>query len=123
MSHEKFKSCIDACNQCASECEHCATSCLHEKDNQNLAICVELDRFCADMCKTAAAFLARCDEHTHSFAVKFCGLCAEICDACAAECEKHSDLEHCKTCAEACHKCAVECQNINKEQQPGRNAA
>jgi hypothetical protein len=32
MSHEKFKTCIDACNQCAAECEkrsdleHCKKS-------------------------------------------------------------------------------------------------
>ena len=49
MSHEKFKNCIDACNDCAADCEHCATSCLHENDGQMYAKCIELDRYCADM--------------------------------------------------------------------------
>ncbi len=34
MSHEKFKICIDACNQCTSECEHYVTVCSHEKNSQ-----------------------------------------------------------------------------------------
>ena len=39
-------------------------SCLHENDRQMYAKCIELDRYCADMCRTAAAFMARSDEHT-----------------------------------------------------------
>lgn len=113
MSHEKFKTCIDACNQCASECEHCATSCCHEEDAKMMGKCIELDHYCADMCRTAAAFMARSDEHTISFVNKFCDLCAEICDACAKECEKHSHMEHCKRCAEVCRKCAEECRAMS----------
>lgn len=114
MSHEKFKVCIDACNECASECEHCATACSNEKEANALAQCIELDRYCADMCRTAAAFMARSDEHTIGFVNKFCNLCAEICNACATECEKHSHMEHCKKCAEACRKCATECSKMSK---------
>lgn len=113
MSHEKFKSCIDACNQCAVECEQCATLCLHEKDIQMVVRCMEYDRYCADMCRMAAAFMARSDEHTISFVNKFCDLCAEMCDACATECEKHSHMEHCKKCAVACRKCAKECRMMS----------
>jgi hypothetical protein len=114
MSHEKFKVCIDACNDCASECEHCATACSNEPNAAMLAKCIELDRYCADMCRMAAAFIARSDEHTISFVNKFCSLCAEICNTCADECEKHAHMEHCKKCAEACRKCAVECSKMGK---------
>jgi len=114
MSHEKFKTCIDACNKCSAECEHCATVCSHEKDAQALAKCIELDRYCADMCRTAVAFMSRSDEHTTNFVTKFCNLCAEICNACATECEKHSHMEHCKKCAESCRKCAIECNKMGK---------
>ena len=113
MSHQKFKSCIDACNQCAAECEHCATECLHEIDAQMLAKCIELERYCADMCRTAASFMARSDEHTIGFVNKFCDLCAEICIACADECSKHTQMEHCKKSAEVCRKCAEECKTMS----------
>lgn len=122
MSHEKFKVCIDACNECAVECEHCATACSNEKDANALAQCIELDRYCADMCRTAAAFMARSDEHTISFVHKFCNLCAEICTACATECEKHAHFEHCKICADACRKCAVECNNLSNTPHLEKNA-
>ena len=73
------------------------------------AKCIELDRYCADMCRTAATFVTRSDEHTIAFVNKFCTLGAEICDTRAEECEKHSHSEHCKNCAEACRACAEEC--------------
>jgi hypothetical protein len=110
MSHEKFQACIDACNRCASECEHCATLCLREKEVQILAKCIELDHFCADMCRTAAAFMGRSDGHTIGFVNRFCNLCAEICDTCAEECEKFLYMEHCEKCAVACRRCADECR-------------
>ena len=37
-------------------------------------------------------------------------LCARVCDACAAECDKH-DHEHCKLCAIMCRECAEDCRN------------
>lgn len=114
MGNVRFKECIDACNECASQCEHGATACAHEKIAHAYARCIELERYCADMCRTAAAFMARADEHTINFVYKFCALCAEICIACATECEKHAHMEHCIQCAEACRKCAVECSQMNK---------
>jgi hypothetical protein len=114
MSHEKFKIGINACNDCAAECEHCATACSNEPDAAMQAKCITLDRYCADMCRMAAAFMARSDEHTIDFVNKFCTLCAEICTACADECGKHTHLKHCIKCAEACRKCAAECNKMNK---------
>ncbi|HTL81503.1 MAG TPA: four-helix bundle copper-binding protein [Bacteroidia bacterium] len=113
MSHELFQVCIDTCNDCVSACEECATSCSNEGDGKQ-AECIELNRYCADMCGTAASFLARLDKHTIGFVSKFCSLCAEICNACATECEKHPGMEHCRTCAEACRRCAVECIKMTK---------
>ncbi len=74
MSYEKFKVCIAACNECAAECEHCATACSHETNAANQAECIELDRYCADMCRMAAAFMARSDKHTIGFVNNFCDL-------------------------------------------------
>ncbi|TRX16519.1 four-helix bundle copper-binding protein [Flavobacterium franklandianum] len=113
MSHEKFKVCIDACNDSAAECEHCATACLNESDAAMQAKCIELDLYCVDMCRMAAAFMARSDEHTIDFVNKFCALCAEICTTCADECGKHIHIKHCIKCAESCRKCSAECHNIS----------
>ncbi|MEX2592418.1 MAG: four-helix bundle copper-binding protein [Anditalea sp.] len=111
MSHEKFKSCIDACYSCASECDHCATACLQEEDVKSMAKCIHLDRHCADICRMAASFMARADFDSEDYTRKICGLCAQICEDCGAECEKHK-AGHCKKCAEACKKCAEECRKM-----------
>ncbi|WP_310558293.1 four-helix bundle copper-binding protein [Flavobacterium sp.] len=106
--------CIDACNDCAAECEHCATACLNEPDATLQSRCIALNRFCADMCRMAVAFMSRSDEHTINFVNKFRALCAEICTACADKCGKHTHLEHCIKCAEACRKCAADCNQMSK---------
>ncbi|ASQ46173.1 hypothetical protein clem_08105 [Legionella clemsonensis] len=36
MPHQKYQSCIDACNACTVECEHCTTACLQESEVKNL---------------------------------------------------------------------------------------
>ncbi|MDD7886591.1 four-helix bundle copper-binding protein [Flavivirga sp. 57AJ16] len=43
------------------------------------------------------------------FVKKYCRLCAEICEWCAAQCKQH-DHEHCKVCAASCMACAQECR-------------
>ena len=108
--NQKLESCIAACTKCAVECKHCANECLNEQDIKMLAHCIRLDNDCAAICLLAIEAMADGSE----FAKKICDLCAEICNACAVECEKHSHMDHCKKCAEACRKCAVECSNMSK---------
>lgn len=110
MSHEKYQTCINACNDCLNECEHCATACLNEKNMDNLARCIQLDRDCADACRLAVQLMARGSEYASSF----CAFCAEICQACGDECAKHKEMEHCQRCAEACYRCAEECRKMAK---------
>jgi hypothetical protein len=38
-------------------------------------------------------------------------VCAEICDACGTECDKH-EPQHCQRCAKACRHCAEECRRM-----------
>jgi hypothetical protein len=108
MAHRKFATCIEACNQCANACDHCATACLKEKDPRPMARCIALDVDCAEMCRIAAAFMARGGE----FAGIICGTCADICQACGEECARH-DMPHCQECAEACRLCAAECRSMS----------
>lgn len=114
MSHEQFRSCIEACDQCALACDHCAAACLAEKDPKPMARCVALDMDCAAICRLASGYMARGSE----LASTICQACAEVCEACAAECSKHP-MEHCKHCADACRRCADECRRMARDAGPG----
>jgi hypothetical protein len=107
MSHERFENCIDACVACAIQCEHCASECLREKDVKTMLKCIELDRQCASVCRSAAELMSI----GGAFALALCNACAEICEACAEECEKH-DMDHCQECADECRSCADECRKM-----------
>lgn len=105
MTHRDYQSCIDACLRCAQACEHCANACLAEPDVKTMAECIRLGRDCAAVCWLAAAFMSRRSE----FDTDVCRLCAAVCDACGAECARHTS-DHCRRCAEICRACAEECR-------------
>ena len=107
METMDFQSCIDACNACALACDHCAASCLQEEDVKMMARCIALDIDCAQICRVAAAVMAR----GGPAASAICQACAAICDMCADECAKHS-MQHCQDCAAACRRCAEECRRM-----------
>ena len=90
-------------NDCSGICNACYKSCLYERDTM-MARCIELTKECAGICQHAATMLA-CDSEN---ADKFLNLCAEVCEACAEECEKY-DLVHCRQCAHICRKCSEMC--------------
>ena len=102
-----MQSCIDACMACAQACEHCANACLKEKDVAMMAECIRLDRDCADICWTSAAWMSRDSQ----FAGQLCRVCADVCQACGAECGKHKH-DHCQKCAAACRDCAEACRKM-----------
>jgi hypothetical protein len=108
LKQEKYQSCIEACFSCAESCEACATACLRESDVSRLARCIQLDRDCADICAVAGRYMSRDSE----YAKNMCRVCADVCDACAAECDKHKSMEHCRICAESCRACASECRRM-----------
>lgn len=107
MAHQKYAECIKACYECAAACDHCATACLSEPDPANMADCIRTDLDCAQMCRFAAAVMARGSD----FAEEVCRLCAKMCKKCGDECAQH-DHDHCKACAEACLACAEECRKM-----------
>lgn len=111
MSHEKKPELIAALGECAMECSHCVAACLKEEDVKMMERCIRLDLDCAEICQLAARWIARGSEHANHLLKE----CMEICDACADECEKHSDMEHCRECAEACRNCAEECKKAMGE--------
>lgn len=108
MAHERFASCIEACNDCADTCDHCAAACLQESGVKDLIRCIRLDLDCAAMCRVAVGSMSRGSE----LAAQICEACAEACEACAEECERHKHMDHCRACAEACRRCAEECRRM-----------
>lgn len=107
MSHEKYHACIEACYTCAASCDHCATACLSEPDPGSMIRCIKTDLDTAQVCRLAAAAMARDSD----FVAEICRLCAHVCEACAEICDQH-DFDHCKQCAKACQACAAECRKM-----------
>ena len=72
-----------------------------------MARCIQLDMECAALCYAAAQLMSL----GSSKAMDICRICADLCEACGAECGKHK-TEHCQECAEACKRCAAECRKM-----------
>lgn len=99
---------FDKVADCQRACNMCFDACLKEENVKMMAECIRLDRECADLCGIALDFAGR-----DSIAAKdLIALCGKVCEACAAECEKHSHMEHCQECARACRECAKACNAL-----------
>lgn len=107
MLSQSESKCFIECNECAGACLQCASACLDEEDIEPMVRCIRLDMECADICRLAAASIARGDEHMKAV----CLLCADVCDVCGRECAKHA-MDHCQRCAEICRRCADACRSM-----------
>ncbi len=97
---------LDALTACSNACNYCTTACLEEDDVKMMAQCIRLDIDCAAICSLTASFIARGSAH----GIHLLRECAEICNLCAAECEKHKHMQHCADCASACRACEQACK-------------
>ncbi|HVD96596.1 MAG TPA: four-helix bundle copper-binding protein [Cytophagaceae bacterium] len=105
---EKYYSCISICLECATHCAQAAFEGLKESEIKMLSRCIQLQRECAEMCLSTVRILNQGSEHARDV----CVVCADYCNRCAIESEKHTDLNYCKICADMCRKCAEECNRI-----------
>ena len=71
--------------------------------------CVRLCFDCSDICEATSRLAIRQTGDDQPMLRELLELCARMCEACAAECEKH-DMEHCKLCAQICRGCAADCR-------------
>ncbi len=104
----KIKKAIAAISDCAVKCLQCASEDLNESDIERLAACIKLNQECAAACFFTMQSIAG----DSRFTMQIVELCAEVCNACADECEKYLHMEHYKVCAEACRTCALACFSI-----------
>lgn len=101
---QRFDEITRLCLDCVRLCELCANECI-DAGRKDLAMCIKLCGACADSC----VLCIKCMSSDLSQYKQACTLAADLCEACAAECEKgQGDLM--RQCAEACRKCAQACR-------------
>lgn len=106
VSMRSMQSCIDICNRCAQMCLQTAMNHCLETGGRH----VEPEHFrlmmsCAEICQLSANFMLM----NSRFHTRTCGVCAEVCEACAMDCDSIGDMEE---CASICHKCAESCRQM-----------
>ncbi len=97
---------------CAKMCLSCADACLAESTGpkaMDMTQCIRLCSDCSDICEATARLGTRRTGNDQPMLRELLELCARMCEACAAECEKH-DMEHCRLCAQICRECAEDCR-------------
>lgn len=116
MAHQSTQAPSREMQQCIEECLRCHGVCL-----QTVSHCLELgDRHadpahigvlldCAEICQTSANFMLRSSDRHQVI----CGVCAQICRACAEDCERMAgDDRILQQCAEACRRCQQSCERM-----------
>ena len=103
---KKYTDSMETLMNCAAACENCVSVSINDgKPLSCCSICMD----CADMCMLTF----RLEAHNSTYLKATYRLCAEICEACATECEKHADYHpHCKVCMYACRDCAEKCRSL-----------
>lgn len=97
---------IDDCLSCHAICLSHAIGCSSDGGERHVQLAhIRLMLDCAEICRTAADFMARNSAHHR----RICLLCEEICRACAASCQELGGLQE---CVEACWRCAATCEEI-----------
>ena len=106
----EIQKCIDTCTACEQMCLAMLTHCLElgGRHAENGHVRLLLD--CAEICRTSVSSMLRAS----SFQRNVCGLCAQICAACAADCERFTDNDMMRQCAEICRRCAESCQRMSQ---------
>ena len=89
--YHTYQSCIEACLKCAAICNHCASSCTEEEDVKMMARCIQLDMECAAICYASAQLMSLGSDK----AKEICRICADICEACAAESHERNYRSEC----------------------------
>ena len=101
--------CIEECLRCVRTCSACVEEGLTH-DPAKMAECIRLCHECVPVCGTCVTLLTG----NSRFEYQLCAVCADICEACAAECGKYPDMETMRNCSEACRRCAKTCREVAK---------
>lgn len=92
--------------ECHHVCEETISYCLQRGGKHADAAHIKLLTDCSDICRMVADFMVRGSQ----FHTVVCGICADVCQACATDCERFGDDEQICRCAQACRECAGTCR-------------
>ena len=106
---DEMKACIQNCLSCSAVCIQTVTYCLQKGGRHAALEHIRLLEDCVQICKTSADFMLR----GSALHARTCGVCADVCDRCASECEKMGDDAVMKACADACRRCAESCRKMS----------
>jgi hypothetical protein len=104
-TNNQLSAALKACQDCAGLCLRAVTMCLDAGGETASTHHVATLQDCADICETAARFIARRSPHLN----QLCKACAAICTLCAQECNTIDTdtcivetAQKCRLCAETC---------------------
>jgi glutamine synthetase adenylyltransferase len=106
FNSEKYKDCMEACNESLSSCKKIEKSCMRDKGTK-MQRCLQLCRESIAICAAASELM----KLNSDSAKNVCAECTKICDKCARECDKFGTNEF-KNCAKNCRKTAKLCNEI-----------
>jgi hypothetical protein len=104
------QACIESCWRTHGMCLETERYCLEKGGAHVMPTHLALLADCAEICQTTAnSLLRRSSQHD---AVRIA--CAQLCDACAQECEAFKGDEQILLCARTCRDCAQHCRDMSK---------
>lgn len=92
---------------CSLFCTSCADACLAE--DMDMRQCIRTCSDCAEVCAATARLAVRRSGQDAGMLRAQLETCIRACDLCAGECARH-DHGHCGLCAEMCRECAADCR-------------
>jgi hypothetical protein len=107
-SSQAMQECIQACTDCHNICIETAAYCLQQGGKHAEASHIRTLLDCAEICQTSANFMLR-GSLLHG---RTCGVCAELCEACAQSCAPMGDDAQMQACAQICRRCAESCRRM-----------
>jgi len=104
--YDEMQPAIDECDACRDTCVRALSDCLEKGGGHADARHAGALLDCIELCAATTAFMLR----TSPLHGRLCGLCADVCDACAASCERFVNDEVMRGCAAECGLCAASCR-------------
>jgi hypothetical protein len=107
--HTDMQTCIQNCTECHKACLETIIHCLSMGGKHATQEHIRLLQDCAQICQTSADFMIRGSD-MHSLT---CGLCAQICERCADDCQQLDPYDsQMQACADICRQCAESCRQM-----------
>ncbi len=93
---------------CESSCLESINYCTRQGGKHAEAAHLGLLIDCARVCSISADYMLR----ESPFHGEMCEICADVCEDCAASCDRFKDDDQMKDCAEKCRACAASCRRM-----------